>query len=705
MYRAVVSLSIVSALLLVIEPSCAAAQQKLALLIGCTVYPHAKEECSELYGARNDIPNFADLLTKKFGFQDRDIVRLVGWAEKKSQQPTYKNIMKRMSQLVKQTRKDDQVVIYFSGHGSQAPMKIGANQLDPNNLEEDGLDEIFLAADFRVDKSGQLHNFVRDDEIREFLGKLKNRGASVWVIFDCCHSGTMIRSGDVERSRSVPLAKFNIPAEVIQKSIRLAKKQAKANTGALELGNNKGKGSVVALYAAQPFETTPELPRPWDAEEKPQNYYGLLSYTLLAVLKNAEQPLTYRELTQQLVNHYRGERGSRGPTPFSEGDLDNEVLGQKQWPERSKMIIQRKSGNLIVNAGELMGLSTDAVLSVHPPAGNKQSEKETIGYVKVKTLTPVTATVEPCPDPANSSTTVKEVDIPNLAQCKMVSKHFGDMRLNLALSEQLCADQIKIIKSALNSLSERTGAMVHVTDNPARAQWVIQVEDNSVYLVPGLERNSANDSKQKLTFRLGGYPLDRKTFVGYFNRDLPRIFKVENLWRIAGRMESGDTTLSLEVTKVGNGIDSPIRNGDRVRPGQKVRINIANNSFKTQWVTLLLIDGHYGIKTFQFAVRANRTFQSPPFKLKNDTHGLTGAIAFSTPLAVNQPKPNLDFLAQERLKVVAIDRGTAKMAPKDPFGQLLSMAAFHSGTRSLLLGHSSTPQVSSRCFFLLPELE
>ncbi len=81
-------------------------------------------------------------------------------------------------------------------------------------------------------------------------------------------------------------------------------------------------GSVVALYAAQPFEETPELPRPGGAKRSPEHYFGLLSYTVNQVMEQRRSPISYRELMRLVMASYCSERGTRGPTPFAEGDLD-----------------------------------------------------------------------------------------------------------------------------------------------------------------------------------------------------------------------------------------------------------------------------------------------------------------------------------------------------------------------------------------------
>ncbi len=92
-------------------------------------------------------------------------------------------------------------MILLCGHGSQQPDDDPAN---PDDVESDGLDEIFLPCD--VDKydgqRGAVTNAITDDQQRAWLVQLLATGARVWVVVDACHSETMVRGTEV--SRQVP---------------------------------------------------------------------------------------------------------------------------------------------------------------------------------------------------------------------------------------------------------------------------------------------------------------------------------------------------------------------------------------------------------------------------------------------------------------------------------------------------------------------
>jgi hypothetical protein len=295
-------------------------------------------------------------------------------------------------------------VIYFSGHGTRVP--IPNAQSDPllkDNPEPDGYDEAFVAADAAYGADA-VENLILDNEIGDWLDQIRGKGAHIWAMFDCCHSGTMSRGQDDEQSRELTAAQLGLPDEVLRRAeARAASAQGAGHGGDAifdvpQRDRPQQAGSLVAFYAAQPFERAPDLPCPPNAPKAPENYFGLLTYTTLqSVLQQRDgSRLTYRELGQQVVNHYRAARGSRGPTPTFAGDLDHEVLGLGEWPGKAELILHKREGSWLLNAGELQGLAAGSILAVYPPGSAAKSSSLPVGYVRIAQTTPTSALVEPC---------------------------------------------------------------------------------------------------------------------------------------------------------------------------------------------------------------------------------------------------------------------------------------------------------------------
>jgi hypothetical protein len=139
--------------------------QKHALLVGCTSYPDAPN-IPELWGPANDVPAVAGLLTERFDFPAKNIRRLVGWADDTTSRPTYANIVAAFEELVEIATPDSQIVVLMTGHGTQSPVpESQLNAADPSNPEHDGMDEVFLPADFGGWTDAGLRNAIIDNQI------------------------------------------------------------------------------------------------------------------------------------------------------------------------------------------------------------------------------------------------------------------------------------------------------------------------------------------------------------------------------------------------------------------------------------------------------------------------------------------------------------------------------------------------------------
>ena len=133
-------------------------------------------------------------------------------------EPTLAGIRAAFENLRQKIAPGDFVYLHFSGHGSQAPARHPEQELD-------GLDELFLPADIGPwnDSVGEVTNALVDDEIGTLINGLRKRGASVWAVFDSCHSGTVTRGLgkqhplDEEVSHKLDPAMLGLSDEVLSK--------------------------------------------------------------------------------------------------------------------------------------------------------------------------------------------------------------------------------------------------------------------------------------------------------------------------------------------------------------------------------------------------------------------------------------------------------------------------------------------------------
>jgi hypothetical protein len=141
-------------------------ENKNALLIGCN-YVGSQYQ---LYGCINDVENIQNKLKSQYNFNNVLIM-----SDNTSKKPTKTNILNEIKNLLTNAKSGDKLFLAFSGHGST--MK------DTNGDEKDGLDECFVPLDF---------NYISDDEIKLVINNYLKKDVTLFALFDCCHSGTIL---------------------------------------------------------------------------------------------------------------------------------------------------------------------------------------------------------------------------------------------------------------------------------------------------------------------------------------------------------------------------------------------------------------------------------------------------------------------------------------------------------------------------------
>lgn len=143
--------------------------KKKALLIGLN-YPGSAYPLS---GCINDINKIEKILVENFALQS--VVKLY---DNSSIVPTKANIISQLTLLLSQSKSGDVLFFHYSGHGSQLN--------DTNGDETDGKDEVIIPVDYFSNKS-----IITDDEIKSIIQTNLNVGVKLFVLMDCCHSGTI----------------------------------------------------------------------------------------------------------------------------------------------------------------------------------------------------------------------------------------------------------------------------------------------------------------------------------------------------------------------------------------------------------------------------------------------------------------------------------------------------------------------------------
>ena len=656
--------------------------RRSALLVGVTKYDNIPD--AELFGPGNDVRLMRDLLQASYRFAPESIVSLTEDKGRSDRRPTRANIERELRRLADQAREGDQIVILLAGHGSRQPA-------DPDNREPDGIDEIFLPADVAKWRGfpDKCPNALVDKEMGKWLQAITAKKAHVWIVFDCCHSGTMVRQGEIVRE--MPPGKL-VPEAELERARQRAARQREKTRG---LPGEKPAPFVpqapsdylVAVYACRENETTPESRQPADSPHA--EYHGLLTYSLADILTKSagsRAPLTYRELVQRLQARYAA-RPHGAPTPLIEGKgQDLVVLGTEQ-PSRPRLLLGRENDTYKVNAGDLYGLTTGSVLEVYAPAGTDK-EPKLLGHVRVETVEPFEATVVPCA--YDKSPLVK--DLPALCACQPVLLNYGLRRFKvavLAVDGQPSLRQ-QVVK-ALEPLAAARDGLVEVVEDVGRAEWLVRVEKGRAQLVEA----SGNRAPFALPEPLSPH------LAGALRQNLERIFRARNLIEVSRRFEeqrygeNAAVDVEIEVLKhksqmaPGEVVDRP-PNGWRFRAGDSISFRITNKSrLLALDVTLLIVGSDFAISPFYPQLAKGEIAKSVKPGQSIDTPPPPGEIG--EPLgpeclvvvAVPARNPPVDFLALAQDGLAQAQLADKNGALKSPLGELLQSIMFRSGTRGL----------------------
>lgn len=146
--------------------------RKAAFLVGINNYANPKYELS---GCINDIDSLTSILIQSFGFAAGDIARLTDGAARKA------DIVAGLSNMLSGAAVGDNLVFAYSGHGCQKPATAPGTQ--PNDM-----------SDALVPFEATYDSLLTDAELFTIITRsITSPAIKFTAIYDCCHSGTMIR--------------------------------------------------------------------------------------------------------------------------------------------------------------------------------------------------------------------------------------------------------------------------------------------------------------------------------------------------------------------------------------------------------------------------------------------------------------------------------------------------------------------------------
>ena len=336
-----------------------------ALLIGVSNYTF--KDITPLKGPANDVTLMWRALGKR-GFSDVTVLAdgLASGPEfpTSAGQPTRANILDAFAALGQRAKAGDLVLIYFSGHGTEQPVR-STNQ-DP---ERGNLDQVMLPIDAGgYDRATEtVQNGIIDDEIGVALDKIRERGADVWMVVDACHAGSMTRGMfDGLAVRGIESSRLGVPPApaapatrgTASKSSRFVTKPSAPN-----------EGSLVEFFAVD--SSREAIERSFDEFDRPMigkgsdRRMGVFTYFLYRALSDSSGRIaTYRDLAHHMVREMQQSQIAPPAMPTFGGALDRPLLSIGKAPPPAAWEVTLTGNTVEIPAGSLHGVTDKTVLKL-----------------------------------------------------------------------------------------------------------------------------------------------------------------------------------------------------------------------------------------------------------------------------------------------------------------------------------------------------
>jgi serine/threonine protein kinase/formylglycine-generating enzyme required for sulfatase activity len=583
-----------------------------ALLVGCTKYPNAPQ--FSLQGPANDVPMLRDTLITRFGIAPDDIVELLD-SNGDEHRPTRANIARQIAEFGRSANANEQVVIYLGGNGSMAaPAQTLTEQgTEPNKAEPAPLTAVpepyFWPEDVGQPQraSGTPNGAIAGHEFAQWIQPLLDKGANVWLVYDCCHGG------------------FGVPP------------------GGASPG---GQGNLTAIYAASPGEETVDAYLPAGGSKAVA--HGLFTYTLCETLARAPRALTYRELAQRIVDRYHAS-GRTWPTPYAAGqEVDTAALGGAFTAEASFHVAKADGDNYTIDGGAIHGLSKGCILEVHSPTTGAPP----LGHLRIAAVSEVESTATPFEFEGVLGSAAKS--IPAGAPADLVFVDFGDLRLKVAVVEKthsgqlLSTDAFDRLEAAVGRELRRHAALITPVPEPSQADWIIEQESLTSDAVCLVRAESIAGGQSTDASLIG--PLPRTQLGKLLPEQLSAMARATKLLALArlveGEQQRGhaDLPVDLEMLKFSDEDDrtgSPLAARGattEMTTGDAVGWRIKNRGAAPIDATLLYVDSHCNIVSIfpRIGSRAdNRLTPSQSLvagraKITADTTGVEHVVLIAT---------------------------------------------------------------------------
>lgn len=303
---------------------------KRALLVGINDYKY--DDIPDLKGTHNDVAAMHDVLVRRFGFAEGNIMELLDG--KATRDGIFAAIR---SHLLRPANSSSVVVLYFSGHGSQ--------KRDASREEADGWDETLVTQDSSHVGSGENRD-ISDDEIKGILSELAAKAGQVTMVSDSCHSGTVARSLTGTPRLAPPDERATPPA-----------RSRYPNQATAGLFTPTARYALISGARADEYSYEKKL----DGETR-----GALTYYLVTSLWKARPDWTYRDVMARVAADVTASFPAQHPQLEGLGQ-DTELFGRREWAVQPTVDAWVSNGIIQLSVGAIHGATTGSEFGVYPP--------------------------------------------------------------------------------------------------------------------------------------------------------------------------------------------------------------------------------------------------------------------------------------------------------------------------------------------------
>lgn len=559
-----------------------------AVLVGLDVYP---PPVRSLQGCKNDANAMKSYLENRFPKDQLSIKTLF------DKDATRLNILQTIEGHLGQAGKDDIALFYYAGHGSQEPANEAFWMIEP-----DKKNETLVCYDSRVEDGMDL----ADKELITTIDCVAEKCENVVVIIDACHSGGIMR--DVDNETETRGCDEDTRADAANYRPRPLSSYCLRTTSSTEARAVLTGESKLVIPNPRHVTFSGSLPTQTSKETTFGGLRrGVFTFSLIKTLEENPYPMTYAEL----LSRVRALVVNKANDQIPQLDLENQTdankifLGQNKLNQNLGYLLYHDTKNVggwVINAGELLGISLGAVLSVYQSdVQDIRDKSKYAGRVKVMSTTGATAIVQPMD--FNLDTTKMYKAILNTPNARPTN--FFVQSDNPAYTQKL----LLAIKN-----SPTAAAYLKIVQQAEAAEYVTYCLQNNITIGRKLEGVGANGMPAApLTVQLKGYTDENITKT------------VENMERIArwqSALDLGNPKSQIDSSQISLVVNQEKEDGTRIpinlqtqknpRTGRleltpisvsykddnvlpRIRLQVKNNSSQAYFVSLLAFSSQFGI--------------------------------------------------------------------------------------------------------------